>query len=86
MAQETMSLIELAQAEIDTDQGNIEPAPQFLEQFAIAATDFEDRCRSITGQPVGEPLRTRGSGLLAFLFPKIIIAAAQSPIRARVRV
>ena len=67
-------------------RGTVEPRPKLAEQPAIAAADFQDRFGLIGCQPLGHPLRPSAAGLLAFLFAKVIIAAAQCPILAGIGV
>ena len=79
-------LLQLGGAEIDAQQGDVQAPPDLVQELAVSAADLQDRVGLIGGQPVGDPLGTAAPCRLAFLFPKIIIAAAKCPVTAGIGV
>ncbi len=79
-------MFDLRAAEVDTHQGDVEPAAQSPQQLAVAAADLEDGARAIGRQPLGHPLRAERAGPLSLLFAEIIVPASQGPVESGVGV
>jgi hypothetical protein len=81
-----MRLPELSRTEIDARQGNVEACLELAEDAAVTAANFQYRLRLICRYARGDPFCPERAGLLAFLFAKIIIAAAECPVVAGIAV
>ena len=77
---ETPGVVELRRAEVDADQGHVEPLAQRAQQLAVAAADLQDRGRAIGRQSLGHPLGAERAGRLALLLAEIVIPAAECPV------
>ena len=76
--------LELGGTEIDTDQRDIQPFSQSLEQLAVPAANLENRGGLAAGQPIGQPLRPQGSSDLTFLLMEIVVATPERPVESRI--